>query len=381
MVFERRHETLDAAQIMAQIVAGRPVHLQHCRIKGTLDLYTALTRADAAQDNSASRKVVLTQDLNFNSCIFEEDVSFSGPWENTEGLCVTFEGDVLFNMSLFCGQSRFIAASFKKAAGFDGCSFRGVAAFRQAVFCGRTLFRTVMFEGYVLFNEAVFNEDARFINTCFSKGVNFTAAAFARKADFQGVYAHGKSVPQIDRLCFKRKSYGDDVYFWRFMKQVSQEAGQYRDSGECFYKEQCAQFWLRLRGPEYRRLSTGAKMLRWIAAVRLFPDLVFGRLLFGYGERPLRVLAAAGVLIVVCGLFYGSPWARFSIQTDLGRHQLTGLEGLFYSTTTFTTLGLGDFAPATDSVLTQVVTMTEAFIGAFLIASFVVCFWKKFSRG
>lgn len=100
---------------MAQIVAGRPVHLQHCRIKGTLDLYTALTRADAAQDNSASRKVVLTQDLNFNSCIFEEDVSFSGPWENTEGLCVTFEGDVLFNMSLFCGQSRFIAASFNNA--------------------------------------------------------------------------------------------------------------------------------------------------------------------------------------------------------------------------------------------------------------------------
>ena len=238
-----------------------------------------------------------------------------------------------------------------------------------------------MFEGYVLFNEAIFKEDARFINTCFSKGANFIKTVFEQRADFSGVYSRGKSIPQIENVTFKRKRFGDDVFFWRFMKQVSQEAGLYRDAGECFYREECAHFWQRFRGPDYQRISPTAKIIRWLAGIRLLPELVLGRLLFGYGERPLRVLGAAILIISVCGLFYGSPLARFSIASDPGRHHLTIAEGFFYSTTTFTTLGLGDIAPGTDSTLTQWITMMEAFSGAFLIALFVVCFWKRFSRG
>jgi hypothetical protein len=381
VTFEHEHKTLDAFEIVAEIIAGRPVRLVHCRIKGPLDLCAALAGSGEAAGDSKRRRFTIRQDLNFNACIFEEDVSFSGPWEDTDSLRVSFEGDVLFNMSLFCGQARFIGATFGKAAGFDGCTFQRVCAFREAIFCGRTLFRTVMFEGYVLFNEAMFREDARFINTCFAKGANFTAAYFGQKADFQGVYAHGKTVPQIERVRFGHRGYGDDLYFWRFMKQVSQDAGLYRDAGECFYKEQCAHLWMRFRGTDYRRRSAWGKALRWLAGVRLLPELALGRLLFGYGERPIRVLGAAAIIILACGLFYASPLAKFSIATDPERSGLRPLEGLFYSTTTFTTLGLGDIAPGADSPLTQIVTMGEAFCGAFLIALFVVCFWKRFSRG
>jgi hypothetical protein len=381
VIFECHNETIDASIVMAEIAAGHPIHLSQCRIRGVMDLYDVLVAASPGHDVSECRTITLTQDINFNTCTFEEDVSFSGPWENTQCLCVVFDGDVLFNMSVFLGQARFIGATFRKAAGFDGCTFQRVCAFREAVFCGRTLFRTVMFEGYVLFNDAVFREDARFINTCFSKGVNFTKTVFERKADFPGVYSRGKTVPQIEGVNFVRKRYGDDIYFWRFMKQVSQEAGLYREAGECFYQEQCGHYWQRFRGPEYRRLSAGGKALRWLWGIRLVPELVFGRLLFGYGERPIRVLTAAVIIIIACGLFYASPAARFSIASETQRHHLTLLEALFYSTTTFTTLGLGDFAPNSESPLTQAVTMFEAFTGAFLIALFVVCFWKRFSRG
>lgn len=381
MIFERQNETIEASVVLAEIAAGHPIHLVQCSIRGAMDLYAALVGVTPEQETSECRTITLTQDINFNTCTFEEDVSFSGPWENTQSLCVTFEGDVLFNMSVFLGQARFIGATFKKAAGFDGCTFHRVSAFREAVFCGRTLFRTVMFEGYVLFNEAAFQEDARFINTCFSKGVNFTDTIFERRADFPGVYSRGRTAPQIDRVRFTRKRYGDDVYFWRFIKQVSQEAGLYREAGECFYNEQCAHFWQRFRGPDYRRLLAGGKILRWLFGIRLLPELVLGRLLFGYGERPLRVLVAACLIIAGCGLFYGSLLAKFSIPLDTGRHHLTFFEGMYYSTTTFTTLGLGDFSPSTDSTLTQVVTMMEGFSGAFLIALFVVCFWKRYSRG
>lgn len=383
MTFERQNEMIEASEILAEIIAGHAVHLVQCRIKGTLDLCGMLAGTVSEQDSAECRVVTLTEKLDFNTCTFEEDVSFSGPWENTHRLRVTFESDVQFNMSVFCGQVRFIGAQFNKTAGFDGCIFHRVSAFQRAVFSGRTLFRTATFEGYVLFNEVQFQEDARFVNTCFSKGVNFTDTVFGGHADFAGVYSHGKTVPLIDGVRFLRKRHGDEVGFWRFTKQTCQEAGLYREAGECFYNEQCAHFWQRFRGPDYHRISSAAKTLRWAAGIRLLPELVLGRLLFGYGERPMRVLVAAVGIIIVCGLFYGSNLAHFSISADgAGRQQLTLFEGLYFSTTTFTTLGLGDIAPiGGENNLTRCVTMAEAFCGAFLTALFVVCFWKRFSRG
>jgi len=56
------------------------------------------------------------------------------------------------------------------------------------------------------------------------------------------------------------------------------------------------------------------------------------------------------------------------------------LEGLYYSTVTFTTLGFGDIYPASDT-LTRAVTMLEALAGACLMALFVVTLSKRFSRG
>ncbi len=380
MIFERKHETLDASQVVTELLANHPIHLEQCQIRGTIDLYGALIEAGGQTDRLGSRIITFSQDIHFINCTFEEDIAFSGPWEHPDSLRVMFKGDVRFNMSVFNGQARFIGATFEKAASFDGCIFRRVCAFREAVFCGRTLFRTVSFEGYVLFNRAQFKEDVRFINTCFNKGVNFTVTIFSRSADFQGVYSQNRIIPQISGVCFQRKRFGDDVTFWRFIKQVCQEAGLYRDAGECFYKEQCAIFWQRLRGTDYRRLSTTSKVLRWIAGIRLMPELLLGRFLFGYGERPVRVLAAAVLLIVGCGLFYSSSVAQFSAGSDSDPIRLTLLEGIYFSTTTFTTLGLGDLAPAPETTLVKIMVMFEAFIGAFLIALFVVCFWRRFSR-
>ncbi len=345
-----------------------------------MDLHSAQC-AGVVWPSGTHQTIRLTQDMSFLNCTFEDDMSFSGPWEDTESLRVTFEGDVQFNLSVFLGQARFIGATFQKTAGFDGCTFHHVCAFRDAVFSGRTLFRTVAFEGYVLFNAARFNEEARFMNTCFAKGVNFTGAQFHRRSEFAGVYARGRTVPLIERVRFVHPCSGDDETFWRFMKQVCQEAGLYRQAGECFYNEQCAHFWMRLWGADACRLSAGRKLLRLLWAVRLLPEFVLGRLLFGYGERPMRVLTAAAMIILVCGLFYASPAAHLVSGEQSFEGNVGLLSGLFYSTTTFTTLGLGDLAPHPSSMLTRWVTMLEAFSGAFLIALFVVCFWKRYSRG
>ena len=111
--------------------------------------------------------------------------------------------------------------------------------------------------------------------------------------------------------------------------------------------------------------------------MRLLPELVFGRLLFGYGERPVRVLIASALVIVLCAFFYSRP--------DLliyrgGQVEPSFLQGLYFSTITFTTLGYGDFYPSAHGFCRQF-AMAEAAAGGCLMALFVVCLAKRFSRG
>jgi hypothetical protein len=246
------------------------------------------------------------------------------------------------------------------------------------------MFRTTIFEGYGLFNEAQFEADTRFANTCFGKGVNFKDVTFNNSCDFSGVYSRHKSVPIYDNISFARHYFGDDASFWRFVKQVCQEAGYYQQAGECFYRERCAHFWHRFRGTNYEKLSAYRKVGRWLLGIRLLPEFVLGRLLFGYGERPIRVLVAGALIVLICGIFYSSPAAHLAYQYGLENSQqpdhLKFMEGLYYSTVTFTTLGFGDIHPAPD-ILTRIITMLEATAGACLMALFVVTLSKRFSRG
>ena len=142
-----------------------------------------------------------------------------------------------------------------------------------------------------------------------------------------------------------------------------------------------AHFWQKFRGLNYEKLSIGKKSLRWVTGVRFLPELILGRFLFGYGERPVRVLVAGAIIILLCALFYSTDLADLTYRVD-PEQGLEFFDGLYFSTITFTTLGLGDIYPDADSNwLTRVVTMFESLSGASLMALFVVCLSKRFSRG
>lgn len=391
MELKQSNTTISAETILEALADGREIHLSQCRIEGPLDLNHLFSEGtsfaiDTIQDtvNETTRTLVFSQMIYFNSCIFESDVVFSGPWEQPDYLRVIFEKEVLLNSSVFRGQARFSYAEFKKLAGFDGCTFHRVCTFHSAVFHDHAMFRTAVFEGYGLFNEVRFEADTRFANTCFGKGVNFTDVKFKNRCDFSGVYSRNKSVPIYEGASFVRHYFGDDVSFWRFVKQVCQEAGYYQQAGECFYRERCGHFWQRFRGPNYEKLSSIRKIGRWFLWFRLLPEFIFGRLLFGYGERPNRVLVTGAVIILLCAAFYSSPAAhlafQYGIDDSMMSERLRFLDGLYYSTITFTTLGFGDIYPAADG-LTRIVTMLESMAGACLMALFVVTLSKRFSRG
>ena len=387
-IFQREGQRISASDILQQIASCNEIRLENCTVSGDLDISRLLVKEEGFDLNGLTvievdnfSEIRINVPIRFRSCVFEGDVSFAPPWDNASMLKVVFCKDVVFNSSEFGGQARFSGVEFRSLASFDGCVFKRVTGFRQSKFMGRAYFRTVEFCGYGLFNDSVFEEEVRFTNTCFTRGGNFTNVRFESVTDFSGVYARSKSVPVYESVHFAIR--GGDESFWRFIKQSAQEAGHYQLAGESFYNERCGHFWRQFKGPNYRELSNGKKLLRILTGARLLPEFIFGRMLFGYGERPIRVLFASAAVVLMCATFYASPYAELACRFNeqMVTSEKGFLDGLYFSTITFTTLGFGDIYPNQQHLLTRCVAMSEALCGASLMALFVVTLSKRYSRG
>ncbi len=385
MVFQREKQRIAAGEILQAIANEEDIKLYRCTISGQLDINRLLEKREsfdtgrlAIKQSDEQTMVNLSQSIVFHSCTFEENLVFSSPWSDPDRLVVVFKKDVSFNSSVFSGQCLFSNACFHGHAGFDGCRFEMITSFRKTSFQSNAMFRTTLFNGYGLLNDAIFSKDARFTNTYFAKSANFSNVRFMGKTDFAGVYSISRSVPIFESVHFARHSFGDGENFWRFIKQAAQEAGHYQLAGESFYNERCAHLWKKFRGINYDSISALRKIARFILGVRLLPELVFGKLLFGYGERPVRVLVASLLIIFFCALIYmnsGGITYRGEAFTDA-----TFMDGLYFSTVTFTTLGFGDLHPDKHHFI-RYVAMAEALCGVALMSLFIVCLAKRYSRG
>ncbi len=385
MVFEREKETLAADEVLRAIANCDEIKLVRCRITGELDfgrLFCKDENIDISKLNvhqEGKRSIItIAEPMVFNECVFEDIVFMAGDWAEPESIGVVFKRDIKFNLSLFKGQSRFDGAVFRGLAGFDGCRFQSVASFRNINFHSSASFRTAGFEGYSLFSDSVFSKDARFANAYFGKGGNFSKVRFAGSTNFAGAWPGSRSVPIYESVSFDRGRFGTDETFWRFVKQAAQEAGHYQTAGESFYAERCARLYERFLGRDFDALSPLKRTARMMAGVRLIPELIFGRWLFGYGERPGRVLMSGVLVMLLCAAVYyfnGTFLLFKGEQTTMG-----AWDSLYFSAITFATLGLGDLYPQPHS-LVRFVVMAESLCGIFLTALFVVCLAKRYSRG
>jgi len=105
--------------------------------------------------------------------------------------------------------------------------------------------------------------------------------------------------------------------------------------------------------------------LRWLASA-------FESVLWGYGERPLRILSAA---LGVIG-FYSIAYRFVEWVGDSGaRINLSLLDSAYFSVVTFTTLGYGDIKPTT--TLLKYLAGSEALLGACMIGLIVAGFSNR----
>ena len=156
----------------------------------------------------------------------------------------------------------------------------------------------------------------------------------------------------------------EEIY--RHLRKVTEDEGLFDLSGKFFRREMVAR---RKQLPQF----SGARILS--KTVDMF---------CGYGEEPLRIIGFTLLLILIYGFFYlfsGLNYAGIIIQFDLSlsvtQNMWFLLDSIYFSIITFTTLGYGDITPQGFS---RFLASTEALIGSFTLALFVVVFVKKMIR-
>jgi hypothetical protein len=94
----------------------------------------------------------------------------------------------------------------------------------------------------------------------------------------------------------------------------------------------------------------------------------FSFLIWGYGERPGRILSFSfGILIIFSVIYYLSPLIKLNHDT---------INSFYLSIVTFTTLGFGDITPINNNYL-KIIVGTEALIGAFCMGLLVAGYANK----
>lgn len=157
---------------------------------------------------------------------------------------------------------------------------------------------------------------------------------------------------------------GEEVY--RNLRKLSESRGHFEHAGYFFHKEMVM-----------RRYQ-----MKPFSFERMISRLV--DLFCGYGEKPINVIffslciiLTSAVLFFFVGIQNEGEFTAFTLENSFFVNIMHFFNSLYFSVVTFTTLGYGDISPIGFS---RLIAATEAFIGSFTLALFVVVFVKKMTR-
>ena len=94
----------------------------------------------------------------------------------------------------------------------------------------------------------------------------------------------------------------------------------------------------------------------------------------GFGYRPLRVVGSAVAFILCYALLY---WSIGGIVSTIPDAKITFQQAVYFSGTTFSTVGYGDFVPAPHA---QMIALTEAALGSFTMGLFVAVLAQRLNN-
>jgi uncharacterized protein YjbI with pentapeptide repeats len=141
---------------------------------------------------------------------------------------------------------------------------------------------------------------------------------------------------------------------YRTLKQWHTDAGMYDIAGEFHYREMEAR----------RKLAQKERRFPYALAMYAL------RFLYGYGERPERVIGWAAAVVFGLALIH---WLCGTVSGGF-------LEALYYSAVSFPALGYGAWAPEPQGWAGRFLGAGESFLGVFMMALFLVTFTRKMTR-
>ena len=183
---------------------------------------------------------------------------------------------------------------------------------------------------------------------------------YERKALFDA-YRELKSRPPSASVTYKipKLRYGDTLRsIW-----TGWERGTYSKKDSLKYVMNVLLFKVRVWLPPYFLQTLGFK-IKWLFSY-------IQSVLWGYGERPVRIL-----LVSLCVITFFSCCYYVHIgEIDRKFPSKDELDAVYFSIVTFTTVGFGDTLPKTDTV--KLISCSEALIGAFLMGLAIAGFSNK----
>lgn len=141
-----------------------------------------------------------------------------------------------------------------------------------------------------------------------------------------------------------------------------------------------AEIWDKSDSYLYLERKTNRENLLWVnlkkgrdlkSLVIWFKDYLWG-FVAGYGVKPIRIWFTAFIIALVFSFiffFAGNPNSQNNFSTSL-----------YYSFTTFTTLGYGDLSYSNSRWIMRLVSTVEAWFGAVMISMFVAVMARKVLR-
>jgi hypothetical protein len=94
----------------------------------------------------------------------------------------------------------------------------------------------------------------------------------------------------------------------------------------------------------------------------------------GFGYRPVRVIGTAIFTVLFYGFLY---WMTDGVMRSGASQRIDIWHAIYFSETTFSTVGYGDFIPAAHA---RLIAMTEGIVGPFLVGLFVAVLANRLSR-
>ncbi|SFL64519.1 Pentapeptide repeat-containing protein [Halogranum rubrum] len=324
------------------------------------DLYLRNTRvddvtiADQAIVNADFRRAILT-DVSFSNC-YLWDVDFSNAglkqvrFSNANIFQTYFQGATCRGISFREARlpdTRFDGAHLRGAnferANVEECTFDNTDL-RDADFVGAALYHTS-------FQNARIDNDTDFGRQTWYEGGGLVQSMVGQRPgiDDGELMMHDHRDPNED-------PYERAAWQYRMLSQLYRDSSEPEQAREYYIDEKNARRVLYRRKRKFRSYVK-AELSRWVTRYGESPWFVVG--------WSFAVIAAAAVLF---SRFGGIRQGGEVVTSD-------PMQLLYFSVVTFTTLGYGDYQPATG--LTQLIASTEALLGALLMALLVFVLGRR----